>query len=404
MKRVLVFAGTTEGRQISEYLADNGVFVTACVATEYGKITMPERDEVKIQTGRLDIEEMASLMLDSELVIDATHPYAVIVTENIKKASLETGTEYIRLIRPQIGASDVVSVKDSNEAALFLCGTDGNVLLTTGTKELGVFTKVASYQDRLFARVLPSVEALTICWELGFKASHLICMQGPFSFELNVAMLRQINAKYLVTKESGQAGGFEEKISAAKEAGVTVILIGRPGETNGFTPQQLKNVLEQRFNLKQKQNNSHFPLFIDIKNKKAVIIGAGKIAARRAKSLLKFGANVFVIAPVICDEITKMADDEKLKVVCREYKSRDLDGAVLAVAATNDRAVNKMVADSAKLNGIPISVSDRREESTFYFPAIFEGSGVVGGVISSGGADHSKVKEKAVEIRKLLGD
>jgi len=404
MKHVLVFAGTTEGRKISEYLADSGIFVTACVATEYGEITMPQRPEITTHTGRLDSAQMASFMQDSELVIDATHPYAVIVSDYIKKACEATGKEYIRLIRPQIGTSDAIMVKDAKAAAQFLSGTDGNVLLTTGTKELDFFTGLANYQERLFARVLPSVEALTTCRELGFKASHLICMQGPFSFELNVAMLRQINAKYLVTKESGQAGGFEEKISAAKAAGVTVILIGRPHENDGFTFEGLKKVLEQRLNLDKKKTNSHFPLFVDIKDKKAVIVGAGKIAARRAISLLKFGADVFVVAPDLCEEIEKLADDEKIKIACREYTKSDLDGAVLAVAATNDRAVNKAVTENAKEQRIPISVADRREESSFYFPAIFEGGGVVGGLISSGGENHSKVREKATEIRMLLDD
>lgn len=81
----------------------------------------------------------------------------------------------------------------------------------------------------MYARVLPLPGVIASCAELGFDAAHTIGMQGPFSMDMNVAMLQSFHAEWMVTKESGRNGGFEEKIEAAKKAGVRVVLI-RPSE------------------------------------------------------------------------------------------------------------------------------------------------------------------------------
>ena len=66
--------------------------------------------------------------------------------------------------------------------------------------------------------------------DLGFSGKHLIAMQGPFSREMNLALLHQTEAKYFVTKESGKNGGFAEKLEAAEQAGAVLLVIGRPIE------------------------------------------------------------------------------------------------------------------------------------------------------------------------------
>lgn len=99
-------------------------------------------------------------------------------------------------------------------AAEYLDQTQGNILLTTGSKELAGFTGMKDYQERLYARVLSLPNVMQACAELGFEGKHLIGMQGPFSRELNAAMLRQYDCKYLVTKDTGRAGGFQDKIDA----------------------------------------------------------------------------------------------------------------------------------------------------------------------------------------------
>ncbi len=113
----------------------------------------------------------------------------------------------------------VIYVESSAEAVSYLTGTEGPVLLLTGSKTIGEYTKIPDFEKRLYARILPEEHQLAKCRSLGLAASHLICMQGPFSCEMNAATIRQTGAKYLVTKESGAAGGFwrswRRRLSAA---------------------------------------------------------------------------------------------------------------------------------------------------------------------------------------------
>lgn len=138
-----------------------------------------------------------------------------------------------------------------------------------------------------------------------------------------------------------------------------------------------------------------FPLFIDLKGKKAVIVGGGKIALRRAGVLLSFGADVTIIAPV-CEAVPEGAT-----FLQRPYEEGDLAGAFLAVAATNSREVNFQVGQEANAAGILVSVADRKEESNFFFPAICAGSGLVAGVVSQG-EEHKKTAAAARKIRTVL--
>ncbi len=250
MESVIVFAGTTEGRTLSEELAAHQVWVTACVATEYGETLLQKMPYLQVHTGRMKQEEMEDfLRAEAEgIVVDATHPYAVEVSKNILEACKATGKEYIRLIREssEMEAEDAVLVGSVEEAIEYLKGTTGNILAATGSKELFKYTELPDYKERVFARVLSTGEVACSCEKLGFCGKHLICMQGPFSEELNIAMLRQFDCKYLVTKETGKAGGFEEKISAAKRADAKVVLIGRPAEQKGYSYQEVKSLLMER--------------------------------------------------------------------------------------------------------------------------------------------------------------
>ncbi|HHV08831.1 MAG TPA: precorrin-6A reductase [Clostridiales bacterium] len=258
MSEILIFAGTAEGRSLAEELSGSGIWIHVCVATEYGEKLLPKGEDITVTSSRLDAEEMGRLMKEEQvsLVIDATHPYAVIVSENIKKACKESGKEYLRLLRDSLQAENdnILYVESVEEAAGYLKGTEGNVLLTTGSKELAKYTCVPDYKIRFYARVLSTPEVVAQCAELGFEGKNLICMQGPFSEELNYAMLKQIDARYLVTKESGKAGGFLEKINAVVRAGVKMIVIGRPGKEEGLSYGECLKLLVERYGLKLKQH------------------------------------------------------------------------------------------------------------------------------------------------------
>lgn len=264
MCKIVIFAGTTEGRELAEFLDRHRVTADVCVATQYGERLLEENTYCRVHTGRLDEKEMCAFLrtcaqtedyAQAELcVVDATHPYAQEVSVNIRQACAETGADYLRLLRESGDCGDVVTVEDTRGAAEFLKTTQGNVLVTTGSKELSVFAGVPDYRERIYARVLPSPEVAQACAELGFSGKHLICMQGPFTEELNTAMLRQFEAKWLVTKASGKAGGYEEKLRSAKAAGAKVVLIGRPSEVQGMSPMEVRRHLIRKLGVQVKRS------------------------------------------------------------------------------------------------------------------------------------------------------
>lgn len=225
--RVLLFGGTSEGRELAEGIAALGAEVTVCVATEYGRELL--NGGFAVRTGRLGAEEMASLLDGFDLCIDATHPYAVEATRNIQAACKQTGTPYRRCLRAQSHDDGYLYVKDAAQAASLAACLPGNILLTTGAKELPAFAGIDP--ARLFVRVLPTHEGLDACEALGLAKSHVIAMQGPFTQALNAAMMEQLSIQVLVTKDGGAAGGFPEKVAAAKERGAALVVIGRPCET-----------------------------------------------------------------------------------------------------------------------------------------------------------------------------
>ncbi len=242
MKRIVIFAGTTEGRTLSEGLAARGIAHTVCVATDYGQLMMTEDPLVTVHSGRLDEGEMEDFLREqADRVYDATHPFALVVTENLREACRKTGKEYIRVLREEESGEDLVAgadlryFPDAEACAAALGETTGNILLTTGSKELHVFTKEDSLADRLYARVLPSLESIGLANEAGLTGKHVIAMHGPFTLEMNRALIRQYDAHVLVTKETGVSGGYPEKIRACAETGTKAFVIGRPREERGIS-------------------------------------------------------------------------------------------------------------------------------------------------------------------------
>lgn len=250
MYKAIVFAGTTEGYALCEFLAENRVSVYACAATEYGGSLLQENEFLHVSAGRLKTEDMEELFRkeNPEIVLDATHPYAAEVTKNIRTACESAGVLYQRILRPGGEKnSEAIYVESTEEAAAFLSGTEGNIFLTTGSKELAKFTGIPDYKERLFARVLSIPSVIRSCAELGIEGKHLIGMQGPFSAEINEAMLRQFQCSYLVTKDTGLAGGFPEKMEACQRCGVTPVIIGRPLKEEGLSLQDARVFLSKMF-------------------------------------------------------------------------------------------------------------------------------------------------------------
>lgn len=396
--KLVIFSGTSEGHALCRFVSACGGNADVYVATDYGAAVMEPMRGITVHEGRLDADAMEAVLDADTLLVDATHPYAALVSDNLRAACTQTGAEYVRLLRPALDSEGVITVPDTAAAVRWLNVHPGRALLTTGSKELEAFTAVEGWRERLVARVLPSASVLEQCALLGFAGAQIVAMQGPFSHEMNAALLRQTGAGILVTKDTGKAGGFAEKLSAAREVGATVLVIARPRAEEGKTLAEMQDFLAARFGWtapvqEQPKPTPRFPLFVSLVGKKCIVFGAGAIAARRVGVLRRFGAAVKVVAP---ESPADIAVDHR-----RGYEKSDLSGVFLAVAATNDRQVNhRIAADCANLH-IPCSVADCAAESTFFFPAVCEGGGLTAGVVSDGTA-HGKTAAAAKRIRAVL--
>lgn len=251
MDAIIIFGGTTEGRELAEALGDTATEVYLCVATAYGASLLPRYSNVKVCTGRMDAGDMEALLqtVKPGLVVDATHPYAVVVTENIKKVCQRLSCPLLRILREEADSGGIfggaahktagsvegerIFVSSVEAAAAYLADTKGKILITTGSKELEKYAGIEAYRSRCIARVLPDLAVIEKCAGLGFTGRNLIAMQGPFSEEMNYQMLKQTGCSYLVTKDSGKEGGYAEKCKAAMRAGVKLIVVARPGEAAG---------------------------------------------------------------------------------------------------------------------------------------------------------------------------
>lgn len=247
MSRVLLFGGTREGHLLAKTLVERGQQVTLSVATEYGeRVLEPELRNhplLAVHSGRLDEKQMEEWIAggDFGLVIDATHPYAVLVTCQIREICKKLRLPLLRCLRPEQEERGSLEFEKMEAAVQWLDGQEGNILLTTGTKDLETFRSLRDFEERVYARVLPAVKSLEICLSFGLKGRHIIAMQGPFSMETNLSQLREFDCRFLVTKHTGSQGGYSQKLEAAKRAGAASLVIGRPEKERGLS---LKETIE----------------------------------------------------------------------------------------------------------------------------------------------------------------
>lgn len=239
--KIMIFSGTSEGRRLSEMLSSDGIPHFVCVATGYGRDVMTGSDAATVGVGRMDADGMREYMSANDfgrddIVVDATHPYAVQVSENIKEAVQKTGCRIIRVARSS-GQGAGRCFGTMKEFAVFIDREEGNILLTTGTNTLDEYCLCVSPQtiERTYVRIIPSKESMETALGCGIAPSHIIAMQGPFTYDMNRALLDQFKIRHMLTKDSGVAGGFSEKCDAASSLGVSVNVIARPAAEEGVS-------------------------------------------------------------------------------------------------------------------------------------------------------------------------
>ncbi len=239
--RIALFAGTSEGREAAELYARSPQaenHMDIYVTTDYGAAMLPRDERIRIHVGCFLREDMLrSFRLEPPaLVIDGTHPYASHITETLTEVCTQLSLPYLRIRRemssalPEETGEMIRLFPDFAALVQYLQEMEGNVLITSGAKELAAFTALPDFSERCYLRALPTTAVLQTAEKLGLSGSHLFLMQGPFSREMNLAMLRHCGARFLVSKLSGRRGGFAEKREAAEAAGAVLLLVGCPEE------------------------------------------------------------------------------------------------------------------------------------------------------------------------------
>lgn len=227
---ILVFGGTGETHDICNFMRENHISFRLSIATEYGRSTFDEFKE-NMQVSRLEEADIYALIreIHAEIILDLTHPYAANISNNAISAAKKANILYIRYERHSLWATDNdIYEVSSHEEALSLAESLGKKpFLAVGSNNAHIYAQSQKF-TQLFIRLLPKSELIKKCEDLGYDYGSIIGMQGPFSKEMNKQMLLSTKADVMISKESGNAGGFLEKFQACKELGIPLIVIARP--------------------------------------------------------------------------------------------------------------------------------------------------------------------------------
>lgn len=229
---IWIIGGTSEARELINRLGNRDDYIVT-IATEGGRDFLESNN---IFVGRLNKDQMIQFVKENNIqtIVDLSHPYAKIVTNNARSISKELKINYLRYVRNKTEyGEDVISLNSYEECYKYLEKIIGTVFFTTGSKNIGDFEKVRG-NNRYIYRVLPALESIEICRENNIHMRDIVAILGPFSKEFNKIMLSTYKADYCVMKDSGNVGGTIEKIEACKEIGIKSIIITREEEV-GFT-------------------------------------------------------------------------------------------------------------------------------------------------------------------------
>ena len=213
---IWVIAGTLDGRNLAVAVQEHtGLPVLVSVVSQYGA-QLASHPGIEVHEGRLNLEEMKALIQNKgiTMLIDASHPYAAIVTATAREAAADMEIPFIRFERKEVPLPeyDKLHHVSNEEEAATLAGKLGKEVWT---------------------RVLPTAEVLQMMEDLGVSPKYTIAMQGPFSYDMNKVMFQDTKAEVVVMKNSGLVGGSDTKLQAAIDLDVHVIVIDRPTPAKG---------------------------------------------------------------------------------------------------------------------------------------------------------------------------
>lgn len=227
---IWVIGGTKDSREFLEKFSSIDQDIIVTTATEYGGKLLAGLP-VKVFSEKLPLEKMREFVEKNSIhmIIDMSHPYATEVSKNAIEISEEYKLKYYRFEREEIIISpDQYSEFFSIEELIKYCEKqEGNILVTLGSNAIEKFSQVKDL-GKYYFRILPKWEMIKKCEDIGILPKNIIAMQGPFTKEMNEAMIDQLNIKYLVSKRAGATGGELEKIEACNSKKIEVVLLDKP--------------------------------------------------------------------------------------------------------------------------------------------------------------------------------
>lgn len=253
---ILFLAGTSDARNLAVLLNQEGFPLIATVVTESAAESL-KNEKIDVKVGRLNEEKMTEFAkeIGAKCIVDASHPFAEEAHITAKLVSERLNIHYVRYERENLHFEQefITYVSSYEEAAELAAKKKGVVMLTTGSKTLDIFAKkLLPIPDvRVICRMLPRLDNMQKCEQLGFPQKNIVAMQGPFSKELNMALFNQFGVSLMITKESGKVGAVDEKIEAAKELGIETVVIKRPNIDFGtvfYNKEQVVHFLKEKRN------------------------------------------------------------------------------------------------------------------------------------------------------------
>ncbi|WKY46471.1 precorrin-6A reductase [Eubacteriaceae bacterium ES3] len=231
MAKVLVIAGTADAMQVINRIMEEKHQVCVSITNRMSLTSLDQQEKLEVFQGKVNKQNFTDLLakVKPDCIIDASNPYSGEITKNVLSVSEERKVPYIRFLReqPDFDDPDIIKVESHRQACQVLNETSGNILLTVGSNRLETYTCIDNYKERVCVRVLPDSNVILKCEKIGFNRKNIVAMRGPFNESLNKEIYKFLNAKFLVTKESGNIESVMEKIKAAKSMGMKIVLIER---------------------------------------------------------------------------------------------------------------------------------------------------------------------------------
>lgn len=235
--RYIVMSGTSDSTKVINFLSeDKNNYILATTVTDYGSKIAESAGATEVISKALKEEDFINVIKEKEIdiLIDATHPFASIATETAIESCEKAKIKYIRYERAStiLPSSELIyKVPSFSEGALkakeLLKNNDDKLMHLAGVMTLHEIVKEIN-PNKVIVRVLPNTFSITKTQKTGVPAENIIAMQGTYSKEFNISLMKEYKVNAIITKESGESGGAEEKINAALELGIPVILVTRP--------------------------------------------------------------------------------------------------------------------------------------------------------------------------------